>query len=147
MENDFNYFDNAPSYFSMCLKSECASADKCLRALVARDMNQSRQNLLFINPYLVNTAGEGDCPYFKPVETERVAYGFKSALGLVPTKNTKTVRDAIAALFGRREFYKLLRAERPINLEKQEQIATIMANNGVPSPIEFDSYQETAKWE
>ena len=78
MENDYNFFDNAPANFSLCFKSECASAGECLRELAGRDLSKERVNLTIINPLLTDTAGESACKFFrhKPV-ADRHGWGVR----------------------------------------------------------------------
>lgn len=45
MDNEYNFYDNAPANFSFCFKEECASTEECMRWLAARDLKKDRTNL------------------------------------------------------------------------------------------------------
>lgn len=138
--------EQAPDNFSYCFKTDCASADKCLRALAARNLNREKVNLRIINPLVVNAAGEASCPYFRNVERVHVAYGFKRALAKIELGKVKSVRTAIKALVCQRNYYYLQRGDKPIYPQMQKKIENILHLHGLPLPVEFDHYEWHYKW-
>ena len=146
MENDYNFFDNAPANFGLCLKSECASAGECLRGLAGRDLGKERVNLTIINPLLADTAGESACKFFRKAEKVRVAYGFKRAMAQIPAGKVRSVRSAICGLVCQRNYYYLLRGEKPMFPDMQAKIASILTRNGLPGSVEFDRYDWLYEW-
>ena len=59
-ETGYNFCDNAPENFSFCFNKECTTADKCLRALAARDLTPKRRNISIINPEFSECAENKD---------------------------------------------------------------------------------------
>lgn len=74
MDNDYNFYQHAPRDYSLCFKTDCATAGTCLRALAARDLTTDAPNITVINPLLADTAGGTSCAYFRKAEKVRVAY-------------------------------------------------------------------------
>lgn len=146
METNYNFCDHAPTHFSFCFKMDCATAGECLRALAARDINKHTINVNIINPLLVNTMGGASCPYFRKAEQVRVAYGFKQALDRIESGKVKRVRCAIMEMMCQRNYYYLLRGEKPIFPQMQRKIEGILNQYGLASPVEFDRYEWQYKW-
>lgn len=139
-------FDKVPAGFALCLKSECASAGECLRGLAGRDLGKERISLTVVNPLLADTAGEQACRFFRKAEKVRVAYGFKQAMAQVPAGHVKSVRSAICGLVCQRNYYYLLRGEKPMFPEMQKKIASILTRYGLPAPVTFDRYDWLYEW-
>lgn len=146
MDNDYNFYDNAPVSFPLCLKTECASAGECLRGLAARDLKKDRANLSVINPLLVDIQGKTACKFFKKAQKVRVAYGFKRAMMQIPAGHVRNVRSAICGLVCQRNYYYLLQGEKPMFPDMQKKIAAILLQNGLPVPVEFDHYEWHYEW-
>lgn len=146
MDNDYNFYQHAPRDYSLCFKTDCATAGTCLRALAARDLTTDAPNITIINPLLADTAGGTSCAYFRKAEQVRVAYGFKKALAQIPAGKVRAVRLEVCGLVCRRNYYYLLRGEKPIFPAMQKTIAAILQQNGLPAPVEFDRYEWHYEW-
>lgn len=83
MSNGYNFYDNAPRGYTLCLSAGCASADHCLRQLAARHLSRAPMSVSVANPLLTDTKGEGACQFFRKAEKVRVAYGFKQAMSRI----------------------------------------------------------------
>ena len=146
MDNDYNFYQHAPRDYSLCFKTDCATAGTCLRARAARDLTTDAPNITVINPLLADTAGGTSCAYFRKAEKVRVAYGFKQAMALVPHGKARAVRYALQEYMCERDFYYLRRGDKPIYPEMQRRIAADLARAGAPAPIEFDRYEWRYDW-
>ncbi|WP_298073458.1 DUF6078 family protein [uncultured Bacteroides sp.] len=146
MDNDFNFCDNAPEYFGFCLKTDCASAGECLRAFAARDLTPVRSTFTLVNPLLADTAGARSCRFFRKAEKVRMAYGFRRAFALIPAGNVKVVRSEVCELVCRRNYYYLLRGQKPLSPAMQKKIAAILKRHGLTVPMEFDRYEWQYVW-
>ena len=146
-ETGYNFCDNAPENFSFCFNKECTTADKCLRALAARDLTPKRRNISIINPLQVNPEGGAACPFFRMAEKQRIAYGFQKAMNQVKHGEIRMVSAHLIGLNNRRTFYYQLSGEKPIYPATQRRIIAILAACGVPQPIEFDRYDYQYVWE
>ncbi len=147
MDNGYNFYDNAPGNFSLCFKAGCASAGRCLRWLAGRDLGTGTRFVSVANPLLADGRGEGACPFFRRAEKVRVAYGFKRAMGQVPSGRVAGARAAVFPMISRRYYYYLLNGDRPLWPEDQEQVASVLQGYGVPAPVEFDRYEWQYRWE
>lgn len=141
-----NFYELAPSGYSLCLRPECASAHSCLRCLAGSGLTTSRYVVEVVNPLLASPEGEGKCPFFRSSEKVRVAYGFKQAMALVPHGKARAVRYALQEYMCERDFYYLRRGDKPIYPEMQRRIAADLAKAGAPAPIEFDRYEWRYDW-
>ncbi len=146
MDNDYNFYDQAPTNYSLCFKTDCATAGECLRSLAARDLTTDRFNLSIVNPLLANGAGGTACQFFRKAEKVRVAYGFKRAMAQIPAGKVRNVRFAVCGWVCQRNYYYLLRGEKPIFPDMQKKIASILTHNGLPAPVEFDRYEWQYEW-
>ena len=141
-----NFYELAPSGYSLCLRPECASAHSCLRHLAGSGLTTSRYVVEVVNPLLASPEGEGKCPFFRPSEKVRVAYGFTQAMALVPHGKARAVRYALQEYMCERDFYYLRRGDKPIYPEMQRRIAADLAKAGAPTPVEFDRYEWRYDW-
>lgn len=141
-----NFYELAPSGYSLCLRPECASARSCLRHLAGSGLTTRYRVTTVVNPLLASPEGEGKCPFFRPGGKVRVAYGFTKAMALVPHGNARAVRYALQARMCERDFYYLRRGDKPIYPEAQRWIAAELARAGAPEPIEFDRYEWRYDW-
>ena len=99
-----------------------------------------------LNPLLADTAGESACKFFRKAEKVRVAYGFKRAMAQIPAGKVRSVRSAICGLVCQRNYYYLLRGEKPMFPDMQAKIASILTRNGLPGSVEFDRYDWLYEW-
>ena len=146
MESNYDFFSNAPITFGLCSKSSCPSANDCLRGLAFRDLNDSREKVMSANPLMTDAGGAAVCSLYRPAEPVRVAYGFSNALDSVPKGNVRDVREAICQFVCQRNYYHLLRGEKPMLPDMQRTIAEILQHFGASAPIEFDRYKNQYDW-
>ncbi|MFS6554672.1 DUF6078 family protein, partial [Parabacteroides distasonis] len=112
MNDGYNFYDNAPRGYTLCLSAGCASADHCLRQLAARHLSRKPMSVSVANPLLTDTKGEGACPFFRKAEKVRVAYGFKQAMSRIESGKVARARALISPNTSRRNFYYLLNGEQ-----------------------------------
>ena len=112
-------------------------------------MRPSRSDFVsghIVNPLRADTAGEATCPYFRKAERIAVAYGFKQAMSRLEAGKVRSVRAAICQLVCQRNYYYLLRGEKPIYPAMQEKISRILERHGASLPVEFDRYEWLYDW-
>lgn len=146
MKQTYNYHDQAPASYAHCFRTDCASAETCLRALAARDLNDRENTVRIVNPRLADPAGKGACSFFHEAKIVQVAYGFMNMLKQIPSGRIGAVRAAIARMSSDRTYYLLRRGDKPISPTKQKEIARILAAYGAPKPVRFDRYEEQINW-
>ena len=146
MNQDFNFCDNAPANFAFCFCADCVTADTCMRGLAARDLTPSRTTMLTVNPLLVDRAGGTSCHYYCKAAKQRVAYGFKRALAKVPSGEVSSIRAKMCSLVCRRDYYYLLKGEKPMYPAMQRKVEAILVRHGLTAPVEFDRYDWLYEW-
>lgn len=146
MSNGYNFYDNAPRGYTLCLSAGCASADHCLRQLAARDLSRKPMSVSVANPLLTDTKGEGACPFFRKAEKVRVAYGFKQAMSRIESGKVAGARTLIMSKTSRRNYYHLLNGDTSMSPEMQEHVSAVMQQYGVPAPVEFDRSEWQYRW-
>ena len=146
MNDKVNFSKEAPVSFALCFRTDCVSADHCLRSLAARDLGKERTTLYIINPNLVNPKGGNTCRFFQSSEKVKIAYGFKWMMDHVPSGRIWHIRDAICSMISQRTYYYLMDGTKPILLDMQRKIGAILRANGLSVPILFDRYEECYLW-
>ena len=146
MKKSYDFFSNSPVTFGLCFKSGCASADNCLRRLAFRDLNDSREKVIGVNPLIADTAGAGVCSLYRPAEPVRVAYGFSKALATVPKGRVKDVQRTICHNVCRRNYYYLLKGDKPLLPDMQRYVEDVLQQFGASVPVEFDRYESQYDW-
>lgn len=146
LDEGYNFYDNAPGDYALCFKSECASADCCLRRLAARDIDGRSPRVTIVNPLLADAAGGAACRFFRNNGMIRVAFGFRQAMSKIESGKVAGVRIAIGSMMCRRNYFYMLKGERPIYPEMQEAIAKIMLRSGLTAPMVFDRYEWRYSW-
>lgn len=146
MSNGYNFYDNAPRGYTLCLSAGCDSADHCLRQLAARDLSRKPMSVSVANPLLTDTKGEGACPFFRKAEKVRVAYGFKQAMSRIESGKVAGARAAIMAMTSQRNYYHLFSGDRPMLPDVQKRIEYVLQSYGVAAPVEFDRIEWRYQW-
>ena len=146
MSNGYNFYDNAPRGYTLCLSTGCASADHCLRQLAARHLSRKPMSVSVANPLLTDTKGEGACQFFRKAEKVRVAYGFRQAMSRIESGKAARARALISPNTSRRNFYYLLNGEQRLTPEMQEHVAAVLQDCGLQTPIDFDRYEWQYEW-
>lgn len=145
-DDKYNFCENAPGDFSFCLNADCASAGECLRGLAARDLTEKMVVVSVINPLLVDSMGVSSCRFFRKAEKVRVAYGFKRALAKVESGKVRMVRSFMCGIVCQRDYYYLLRGDKPLYPHMQKKVVEILIRCGLEEPIEFDRYGWHYEW-
>lgn len=128
---------------SYCLRSDCPIASTCLRYL-AYAHSEPFQTHSFVDPRTQPT--EQGCAQYVSNEIQRMARGFKRAMGFVQHRSIGQLRDRICYElgWGRSHFYRYASGEYPLTKEQQEQVAEVFAEFGVvPEEGIFESYEES----
>ncbi|WP_052408946.1 DUF6078 family protein [Porphyromonas sp. COT-290 OH3588] len=126
-----------------CMRSECPLASSCLRYLSYKH-SEGFSTHSFVDPRTPLT-GRG-CKQYVSNEVQRMARGFKSAMGLVQHRSIAQLRAHICYEldWGRSHFYRYASGEYLLTLEQQKQVTEIFAEFGVaPKDGVFDSYEES----
>lgn len=144
--NHENFCINAPKTFCFCLCSDCTATQNCLRALAAKDLDETRETLYIVNPKLINKERGTSCRFYRSNEMIKIAYGFKKNLAQIESGKIGNVRSSLSNLMCQRNYYYYLNGEKPISPKLQQTITSILIQNGAVEPVEFDRYEWQYEW-
>lgn len=144
MNDEFNY-KSVPSGFAHCLQNKCSKAGKCLRNIAAQNVTTEYPYMTIVKPVCIPADGE-QCPYFRPAEKIRVAWGVTRIFDNVPHKDATELKNRIIGHFGRSRYYRFYRKEYCITPEDQALIRKLFRQKGFQEEVSFDAYSEEYKW-
>lgn len=134
-----------PTNYARCYKEECPKADNCLRHLA---MLRTTADTPFIN--IVNPASTPvdttACPYFQSAQKLHYAWGVSHLLDKVPFKDGKYIRSQLVGHFGKSQYYRFYRRERPLTPDDQTFIRQVFLRKGITEEPVFDSYSDDYDW-
>lgn len=136
---------HVPHDYPICLNHECPKASTCLRQIVEREVPDSVEYLVIINPKHQSTL-EGDCPYYRSNAKVRYAKGFIELLESLPHKQMQSVIVAIIGRFSQRTYYRMRKGERLLSPAEQQELQNIFKECRVTHVLEFDAYVEDYLW-
>ena len=138
-----NEKSTVPSYYDMCVVSECPKASTCLHH-VALPMT-GEQNVRIYNPYLLDKTGK--CPHYVKAEKVFHAKGFKNVMGKLPYNVHKQAGSALMSYFSERTYYRIRKGDCLLSPNEQKAVRCIIARLGYTEQWEFDAYVEDYLWE
>lgn len=131
-----------PSYYDMCVVSECPKASTCLRHVALQSADNVRFSIF--NPRMLDTSGS--CPHYDKAEKVLYAKGFKSVMGKLPFNVHERVAATLRAHFSERTYYRIRKGERLLSPDEQKAVRRILTRFGYTEPWEFDAYVEDYLW-
>lgn len=140
MEKDFDY-QSVPYGFAHCYNSQCVQGSKCLRHLVAENCDTQYPTLSIINPNCI-PADTKTCPHFRSTQKLHMAWGFKHLLDNVPYKDGSALRQQLVNHFGKTNYYRYYRQERPLLPKDQAYFKQALLQKGITDEPKFDRYSD-----
>ena len=144
MEKDFNY-QTVPSSFAHCFNAECPQSATCLRALAAQHCASGVCFISTVNPNFYPKAGE-TCPYFKPNQKVRMAWGISRLFDAIPYRRATEMRRMLIGHFNKSHYYRVYRKEAPLTPADQQYISRLFKRDGIMEDPVFDLYTEEYVW-
>lgn len=126
-----------------CMRSDCPIASSCLRYLSYNHSVPSRIHS-FVDPR--TALNERGCGQYLSNEVQRMARGFKRAMGLVQHRSIGHFRSRICYElgWGRSHFYRFASGEFLLTREQQTQVAEVFGEFDIaPAEGVFDNYEES----
>lgn len=134
-----------PTYYARCYKEECPKADNCLRHLAMLRTTADTPFINIVNP--ASTAMDStSCPYFQSAVKLHYAWGISHLLDKVPFKDGKNIRSQLVGHFGKSQYYRFHRRERPLTPDDQNYIRQVFLQKGITEPPVFDCYFDDYDW-
>lgn len=135
MELDIN---SIQSKVTQCIKSDCPQAANCLRQIVRQQCTAELAFIRIVNPDAVQPTADG-CQYFKSTEGVPYGVGFDNYLSQLTMPEARSFRKLLYSYFNNRMQYNRYRTgQLKVSPERREEMNSILAANGFPTPIEFD---------
>ncbi|WP_293667408.1 DUF6078 family protein [uncultured Parabacteroides sp.] len=144
MENDFDY-KLVPYDFAHCFNTQCPKAGSCLRSLAGEESKSGDRFITIVNPAYY-PSGEDECPFFKPCQKVRMAWGISHLLDNVPLKEATGLRQQMIAHFNKSLYYRFYRKEYALSPRDQHFIRQLFKQRGIVGEPVFDSYTEAFDW-
>ena len=98
-------------------------------------MTEKKVSVSVVNPMLVDPIGSSSCRFFRKAEKVCVAYGFKRALAKVESGKVGMVRSSMCGIVCQRDYYYLLRGDKPLYPRMQKKVVAILTRCGLEEPI------------
>ena len=134
-----------PTNYTLCIKSDCPKAAKCLRYKATQMMPSDVMKWSIISPvHLAQVKDE--CPHYRSAEKVQYARGFVRMIRTLPVNISEMVAHKLIARFGRNAYYDMRKGKRAIAPAEQEVIRTVVAECGAQQEVVFDSYEENFQW-
>ena len=137
MTVSFDY-SQVPSYFIHCFHAQCPLAGTCLRQWVACRVPAEVVSVQALNPVRWIGQEADTCPYFKPMNPVRVAWGMRKVLDAMPCKASKEATRWLNRYYPRMTLCRVMKQQRPIHPEEQPAIIAMFRTHGVPEEEVFD---------
>ena len=115
-----------PNRFGHCLNGSCKRADKVL------------------NPQWKQTGKK--CTEFLDDTPVKYAYGWSKMFDKLVHEKAVAVKNDLLYGFGRNQFYRLKRHEKPFTPEAQEYVRKIFRKHGLEDEPEYDFCQYEYEW-
>lgn len=133
-------YNEVPSSFARCFCDSCPRAAECLRHAVGSLAPAKAAIGKCVYPQSATV--EGGCPYFRPICTQRLAWGFTSLFRHVPACKSAMLRLKVMDCFGSRSTYYRYHSGRYLLTPSQQQdVLTVFARAGYdPTTLSFDHY-------
>lgn len=140
LNTDFN-FNDVPSWWPICINSTCPRCNTCLRFMAGSNAPDTVNAHLCIMPGALK---DGQCRYFATEDKERVARGFTHIFKPVLKDDFTEMRKNIANyLHGVKYYYEYRSGKRTLSVEQQQWMNAFFNNHGYPTPLKFDTYEES----
>ena len=139
-------YEDAPASFCRCMADKCTACAQCLRYQTHLNPNSEAVRIPYLNPLKTQPDKGAECPYFVTTEKERMAYGFKMALGEMTTNLNDTIMYGLRRKYGNNRYYHYRNGETRLTPKMQQTILNDLQSLGATLPLEFDRYEECYKW-
>lgn len=135
----------APTYYARCYNKQCTKADNCLRHIAVLHTTADTPFINAVNPDSF-PADTTTCPYYQSAEKIHLAWGITHLLDKVPFKDGQGIRQLLISHFGKSQYYRFHRHERPLRPEDQAYIRQVFRRKGITDEPVFDSYSDEYDW-
>ena len=133
-------YHEVPSGYARCFCDSCPRAAECLRHAVG-SLAPARAA---VGPCVFPQSATvpGGCPYFRPMRTQRMAWGFRYLFRDVLARDSATLRAKVMAYLGSRStYYRCHSGQRLLTPRQQQDILALFAARGYdPATLTFDHY-------
>ena len=140
MENVHIDIEKIQAKVTQCIKSDCPSAEVCIRQIVRRGCDKSLEHIKIVNPDAI-VMEDGKCQFFR--DTSMVAYG----VGFTHYFELLTYKEAQIALAVLRNYFhssaqlsRYRTGKIRVSPEMKAEIDRFLQREGVTTPLQCDEY-------
>ncbi len=132
-------------HYTICFIDHCPLHRQCLRWLVGKYADSTRDVYTSINPHNPLMASDS-CPQFRQNIRVVMKKGFTNMYHDMPGYLEKQIRDQLIIKFGRKQYFEMRKGERLITPDQQKMFEKVVRANGWQGPINFDGEEEDWLW-
>lgn len=136
--------ETVPASFAYCLKEGCPQAETCLRHLALAVISAEERCVRAVIPMLLST--DGYCKMYLSNCPVRMAYGWGRLYDNMPHGKAVKIKEQLLGGFGKTEYYRRGRMEKPITPAEQDYVRRVCRSHGVESEPEYERYEEHLMW-
>ena len=132
-------------HYTICFIDTCPLHRHCLRWLVGRYADSSKDVYLSVNPHnpLMNS---DSCPMFREDIRVMKKKGFTRMYYDMPGHMEYKIRRQLIDKFTRKHYFQMRKGERLITPDEVKVIEQVIRANGWQGPINFDAEEEDFLW-
>ena len=132
-------------HYTICFIDSCPLHRHCLRWMVGRYADTSRETYLSVNPHNP-LMGSDSCPLYREDIRVIKKKGFTNMYYDMPWHLEFKIRRQLIAKFGRKQYFEMRKGERLITPDQQKVIEQVMRANNWQGPINYDGEEEDYLW-
>lgn len=132
-------------HYTICFIDNCPLHRHCLRWMVGRYADTSRDVYLSVNPHNPLMSSD-DCPMYRQDIRVVKKKGFTNMYHEMPGYLEKKIRDQLITKLGRKQYFEMRKGQRLITPDQQKLIERVIRANGWEGPINFDSEEDDYLW-
>ena len=145
MNEEEKLFAEKARNYVVCMVSDCALSDHCLRHRLSQYVPTSKHLVTCINPRWEKRRAD-QCSQYRDDRKVRMAVGMMHMLDRLPALVVLPVRKALIAQFSRTGYYAMRKGERLITPADQELITEVFRSHGIDEAPQYDGFVDDYWW-
>lgn len=131
--------------YTPCFISQCPIRERCLHWIANQYVDAQPFVCTSINPANPKVGSER-CEMFRENKKVMMKRGLTQLYYDMPARIERSIRHALIARWGRKQYFEMRRGDRLITPEQQQDIIDICHCHGWEGPIVYDGEQEDLRW-
>ncbi len=137
-------FSKIPSTFVYCTNDDCVRKESCLRHLAFAYAPANQRVISILNKAAL--CDEGECHEYLSNQPVIVAYGWGKLYDGIDFNMAKTIKKELQNHFGRLNYYRYGRKEKPLWPEDQKYVKNLFVSHGIEKEPEYEYFEKQFAW-